>query len=192
MAEYDSVESGTALTGTETSSENFFVRTVKDLGVNIDIFNLSTTQSFNDRVSLIFDYCHPWSDFVDVGNFNIPPINREEYVQRLRTNIRIYFYNYFTIGLIFMLLYGLFNLWTVLVLVLYGGMGYALFIAYPEDIEVSPSITINSLAKKIIMGVGAALGVLFGGLGCLAFSIAFFMLVVVGVHASVREVETES
>ncbi len=62
------------------------------------------------------------------------------------------------------------------------------YIQYPEDIEIGSTI-IDSKAKKIVMGVGLVISLLFGGVFCLLTSVGFFLLFVVGVHASIYETE---
>lgn len=95
----------------------------------------------------------------------------------------------FVIALVYLALYALFNFSSVLVLLAYAALGYVFYIQYPEDIEIGGT-TITASTKKIAMGVGLVIALMCGGLFCLLISVAFFLLVVVGVHASISETES--
>ncbi len=86
-------------------------------------------------------------------------------------------------------MYAILNFMSVLILAAYVGLGYLLYRQFPGDIQVGSVCTISRTAKVIVMLIGGFLAVTNGGVLTLLFSVLFFLIFVVGVHASIHEHE---
>lgn len=137
-----------------------------------------------DRLSLILQSARPWGEFLNIREFNLPPLN--QLTARLGQNIETYFYNYFLLACLHFVLFTLFHFGPVFVFVAWLLLLYVLYVANGDDIHIG-SLTVDANVKLVIAIISAVLVIIFGDVFTLIFSIAIFLLIVVGIHGIVRD-----
>lgn len=165
------------------SSASSALPAVPELNLYLDPIHPGSDMGPKDRFQLVLQSARPWSSFFDFASFNIPPLS--EYKLRMTTNVETYFYNYFLLALGFLVIFAFGHLPSVLALVAVLAVAFFLYVLKPEPIVVG-GFEIASSAKHAIVVALALLALTVGHVFTLILSIAVFLLVVVGVHGSIR------
>lgn len=156
-----------------------------ELNLYLEPIHPASEMHIRDRAQLVLQSARPWSDFADVSQFNIPPLSA--YKLRLQTNVETFFYNYFLLALVFLVIFAFGHLPSVVALVSVLAVAFFLYVLHPEPIEVAGA-EIGTPAKHAIVVALALLALTVGHVFTLILSLAVFLLILVGVHGSIREV----
>lgn len=140
--------------------------------------------SLADRWRLMMESTRPWGEFFDITNYNLPPWGQIK--TRYSHNIETYFYNYIWLACLHVLIFTFFHFGSVFSLVIWLAAMYVLYGVYSDDIQVA-GFTINKNVKFGIMIITAIIALTFGHVFTLVFSIAIFLLILVGIHGLVRD-----
>jgi hypothetical protein len=160
-----------------------------ELNLYLEPIHPGSDMSIKDRAQLVLQSARPWADFADVHQFNVPPLSG--YKLRLQTNVETYFYNYFLLALAFLVVFAFGHLPSVVALVAVLAVAFFLYVLHPEPIDVK-GVEVGTPAKHAIVVALALLALTVGHVFTLIFSLAVFLLVVVGVHGSIREVTEDT
>lgn len=142
-------------------------------------------RSVSERYHLVVSSARPWSQFIDISHFNLPPASQLK--SRFEHNVETYFYNYFILTLLHVALFSLFHLLPVFSIALFAIAAYLLLVQYPADIVVGDVVVLDELRKYVLLGVLALVVVLYGGGLTLLFSVAIFVAVLTAVHGLLRD-----
>lgn len=154
-------------------------------GLYLQPLDPSTDLSMGDRTRLIGESIRPWREFFNFLAYNLPPFNQIS--PRVARNIQNYFYNYFILTLVHISIFTIFHFGSVFYLAIWSGLMYYLYIMNESDIHLGSSITIDENIKFVIAGASFVALLLFGSVFTLVWSILFFWLIVVGIHALIRD-----
>lgn len=144
--------------------------------------------SIGDRASLVWQSARPWREFFDLTAFNLPPM--EQAKTRVSNNVETYLYNYFLLTCLHVALFSLGHFGSLFAMGIWGAILYYLFAGHPEDFELG-KFTIGGKAKCAIAVVTGLLAI-FPGHGMTSIiSVTVFLLIIVGIHAIIRDDTTE-
>lgn len=144
----------------------------------------SRFSSIADRASLVVHSARPWSEFFDLRAFNLPPFS--QVTERLGHNVKTYFYNYFLLTCVHLLLFAIGHFWSFVTVGLWIAMAIYLLVLRPEDFEVGP-VPFTKNRKTVYLVVAGVLAVIFGHALTLVISLGVFLLIVVGIHGTIRD-----
>jgi hypothetical protein len=155
-----------------------------ELNLYLEPISPASDLSFKDRAQLIVQSARPWPEFFDVTQFNLPPLS--ELSLRVATNIESFTYNYLMLGIAYLILFSFGHFPSVLALLAVLGLSFFLYVLHPEPIEIG-NAEFGAPAKHTLTAVAAILALTVGHVTTLIVSLAVFLLIVVGIHASIRE-----
>lgn len=137
-----------------------------------------------DRAQLVLQSARPLGDFLDISQFNLPPLG--EWQLRMQTNCENYFYNYFLALCVFLLFFAFGHLPSVIALVAVLSIAFFLYVLHPEPIDVA-GVEIGSTAKHAIIVALSLFALTVGHVFTLILSCLIFLVILVGVHGTIRE-----
>lgn len=143
-----------------------------------------------DRASLIQQSARPWREFFDLSNFNLPPLGQLR--GRVGYNVVTYFYNYFLLTCLHLFIFAFAHFGSVIALVAWMALAFYLWIAHPDDIQVSDNFALTKNVKVAVLVVTGVLALTVGHVFTLVISLLFFVLIVVGIHSVIRDDTADS
>lgn len=151
----------------------------------LDPLNPNNDMVVADRTRLAWESARPWSEFFNITKYNLPPSNQVS--TRMLYNAETYLYNYIFLILLHLVLSVFFQFSAVLSVSLWIGVMVFLFIVKKTDITITSSVVIDSSVKVAIAVAVGIIVLFFGGGMDLLISSLLFIVLIIGVHAAVRD-----
>jgi hypothetical protein len=173
-----------AIVDKASGAKDMVAGAMPELNLYLEPISPASELSFKDRIQLIAQSARPWSEFADFSQFNLPPLS--ELSLRVSTNVEQNFYNYVIIGFAYLVLFAFGHFPSVLALLAVLALAFFLYVLHPEPVVIADT-EFGAPAKHALVAVVSLIALTVGHVLTLILSLSLFLLIVVGIHASIRE-----
>lgn len=176
---------GQAAAGAKDAVTELIAGPMPQVSLYTEPLNPATQLSLKDRAQMFAESCRPWAEFFDLKAFSRPAAS--ELKLRVGHNFEAFFYNYLTVGIGFLGLFAVFHPLRAALLAFAIGVGFVVYILFPEDYEISEGIVVSTRMKHVVMAAFALLVLTVGDVFSLLFWVGAIVVPVCLVHACLRE-----